>query len=342
MSIWKNTHRSTSAAAGDLLKLLLPALLVLALLLTVSCKGPGKAKAEAADAAGKDGAAEAAAEVTVFAVSATEAVRGQIKDYIEVNGDVVSKTTVETFPDTAGKLSRISVNLGEKVRKNQIIAEVDPSKPGMKFEASPVRAAIGGTVTNLPAQEGSTVSPQMSVAQISKMDEMRIHTDVAERFISKMKPGLKVIINSDAYPDRVYRGRVSELSPVVDPQTRMMEVKIDFTEGSEGLKSGMFVKAKIITDEKEDIVKVPVDCVVERFAVDYVFIVRDHDEGTEDRVVERREVKTGIEVDRKVEILEGLDGGEDVVYRGQTLLEDGSRVRVVSYVKALTPEDEIE
>ena len=132
-----------------------------------------------------------AEEQTVFAVSTTEAVLGQIRDYIEVNGDVISKTTVQTFPDTAGKLSRIYVDLGDRVRKDQVIAEVDPSKPGMKYESSPVKAPITGTVTDLPAQEGSTVGPQMSVAQISKMDTLQVRTDIAERFISDMEVGLE-------------------------------------------------------------------------------------------------------------------------------------------------------
>ncbi len=319
-----------------------------AVLLLGSCDRLGGGKeADAAAAEGEAGrggpgaGAEDEAQQTVFAVSTTEAVLGQLKDYIELNGDVVSKTTVQTFPDTAGKLSKLYIDLGDKVRKDQVIADVDPSKPGMKYEASPVKAPISGTVTDLPAQVGSTVSPQMSVAQLSKMESLQIRTDVAERFISAIELGLEAVITSDAYPDRIYSGRVAEVSPVVDPQARMMEVKINFTEGSEGLKAGMFVGVKIITEQKENTVKLPVDCVVQRFGEEYVFVVKDAPEEGE-KLVSRRSVTTGIEIDRKIEILDGLEAGEEVVYRGQTLLEEGSKVRVVSQVEPLSSEDVLE
>jgi multidrug efflux pump subunit AcrA (membrane-fusion protein) len=304
-------------------------------------------------------------ETTVFAVSTTEAVKGQLKNYLEVNGDVVTETTVQTFPDTAGKLTGLYVELGDRVRKDQVIAEIDPSRPGMKFEASPVKAPISGTVTDLPAQAGSTVSQQTSVAQISDMSALQVKTDVAERFISQVQRGLRAIITTEAYPDRVYEGRVAELSPVVDPQARMMEVKIDFTRGSGGLKAGMFVNVRIVTEEKEGVVKLPVDCVVERFGEKYVYVVKPADSDPADSdpaatdsadaqgegesgddppalTVEQRPVKTGIEIDQKVEILEGVEAGEEVVYRGQTLLEEGSRVKVVSTVDPLSSEDVLE
>lgn len=336
--------------------------LLLATGMTVSCDrfGGGSSEGQASEESGKqaqdsggrsgNGQASQQQEESIFAVSTTEAVLGQLKDYIEVNGDVVSKTTVQAFPDAAGKLSKIYIDLGDRVRKDQVIAEVDPSKPGMQFESSPVKSPISGTVTNLPVQEGSTVSQQMSVAQISKMDELQIRTDVAERFISDIEVGLRAVISSDAYPERVYNGRIAEVSPVVDPQSRMMEVKINFTDGSEGLKSGMFVEAKIVTKEKENVVKLPVDCVVERFGEDYVFVVEDaaaeeSQEGQSQegrKTVSKRNVSTGIEIDRKVEILKGLEVGEQVVYRGQTLLEEGSQVKVVSRVEPLSSEDVLE
>jgi multidrug efflux pump subunit AcrA (membrane-fusion protein) len=125
----------------------------------------------------------------------------------------------------------------------------------------------------------------------------------------------------------------------------MMEVKINFTDGSEGLKAGMFVEAKIVTKEKENVIKLPIDCVVERFGEDYVFVVSEatSDDGQQKRwTVSKRKVTTGIEIDRKVEILEGLEAGEQVVYRGQTLLEQGSKVRVVSKVQPLSSEDVLE
>lgn len=314
------------------------AMLLLAALLTIAifsgCDRFGGG-AEQADTEQAD-----AEQETVFAVSTTEAVEGQIKDYIEVNGDVVTRTKVDTFPDTAGKLADLYVEVGDRVRKDQVIAEVDPSKPGMQFSASPVKAPISGTITSLPVQVGSTVSQQMTVAQISKMDDLEVRVHVAERFISKMAVGLPAEFSFDAYPDRNFNGRVREISPVVDPVSRTLELKISISNGAEVLKAGMFGEVRIITDEKSNIVKIPAECLVRRFGEESVFVVKRAEE--EDMAVaERRKVNSGIEIDQKLEIRSGLEPGEEVIYRGQTLLEDGSRVRVVETVQPLSESDQL-
>ncbi len=302
---------------------------------------------------------------TVFAVSTIQSIRGQIKDYIDVNGDVVTKTKVDTYPDTAGKLSSLYVEVGDRVRKDQVIAEVDPSRPGMQFSASPVKAPISGMITALPVQVGSTVSQQMTVAQVSKMDDLEIRVHVAERFISKMQVGLPAEITFEAYPSRSFTGRVREISPVVDPVSRTLELKISLSDGTDVLKSGMFGEVKIITEEKAKVVKIPSESLVRRFGEDFVFVVnRDAAAGTDTSgteaeteagndeagseestklgIAERRKVSAGIEIDQKLEIQSGLEPGEEVVYRGQTLLEDGSKVRVVEQVQPLSESDTLD
>ena len=94
-------------------------------------------------------------------------------------------------------------------------------------------------------------------------------------------------------------------------------------------------EVKIITEKKEGIVKVPSETLAKRYGVYYVFVVT---EGT----VERREVNPGIQIDNKVEITKGLAPDEEVVIRGQTLLEDDSRIRVVDRVPGLTPRDKVQ
>jgi len=327
----------------------------------IGSKSGGEKENEAA--AGAEGPAGDEEQQTVFAVSTTKAVQGQIKDYIDVNGDVVTKTRVDTYPDTAGKLSGLYVEVGERVRKDQVIAEVDPSRPGMQFSASPVKAPISGMITSLPVQVGSTVSQQMTVAQVSKMDDLELRVHVAERFISKMQVGLSAEIRFEAYPSREFTGRVREVSPVVDPVSRTLELKISISDGTDILKAGMFGEVKIITEEKLKVVKIPSDSLVRRFGDDFVFVVNrdaagtsteasagaeDTDAGadTDDSgmlgVAERRRVSAGIEIDQKLEIQSGLEPGEEVVYRGQTLLEKGSRVRVVEQVQPLSESDTLD
>jgi len=211
----------------------------------------------------------------------------------------------------------------------------------MQYTSSPVKAAISGTVTSLPVQVGSTVSQQVPVAQISDMNELEIQVDVAEKFISRMKVGLPVEIGFDAYPGRIFEGRVKELSPVLDPIARTLEVKIAIDNGGNLLKSGMFAEVKIITEEKENILKIPAECMVERFGESFVFIV-ERNSGDDVGTAYKRSITPGIEVDNKLEVRDGISAGMEVVYRGQTLLDDGSKVRVVEEIPPLSGDDVLE
>ncbi|MDA3941557.1 MAG: efflux RND transporter periplasmic adaptor subunit [Spirochaetia bacterium] len=281
-------------------------------------------------------------QITVFAVSTTLSVEGEIKDYLQLNGDVTAKTTVDTFADTAGKLNKLFIKVGDTVRKDQIIAEVDPSRPGMTFASSPVKASISGTVTQVPIQIGSQIAPSQIIAKISKMDEMEIIIYVPERFISKMRTGLSAIIKTAAYPGEIFTGSIQELSPVVDQISRTMEVKIRLNDMSSKLKAGMFVEVKIITEEKSGIVKLPAEALINRFGEYYVFVLTEDNESNERHIAEKRLVTPGLRMDNQLEILNGLLGGEVVVVRGQTLIENQSMVKIVSTVDPLSVSDEVQ
>jgi len=315
-------------------------LLVLVLGLS-GCDRSGKEEAAAGDSAAQTSGESSEDQEPVFAVSTVKSVEGQIRDYLELNGDVTASRKVDTYPDTAGKLSRIYIEVGQRVSKNQIIAEVDPSRPGMQFAASPVKAAITGTVTSIPMQVGSTVSPQVPIAQISDMKDLEIRVYVAEKFVSAMKLGLSVETRFEAYPYRQFRGRIKELSPVIDPVSRTLEVKIAIGNDTDLLKAGMFGEVKIITEEKNGIVKIPAECVVQRFGEEFVFIIERTGDG-EMGIVRQQKVVSGIQIDQKLEIIEGLLPDVEIVYRGQTLLEEGSKVRVVEEIQPLASEDMLE
>ncbi|HTX72875.1 MAG TPA: biotin/lipoyl-binding protein, partial [Rectinemataceae bacterium] len=113
-------------------KMTVAALAAVLLLLAAGCsKSPAKAAGAAKGDAGGDPAAQ-----TAFAVATVTAQRGQINDYLALSGDVVSASTVDVYPDVAGKVTRLLVELGARVQRDQSLVEVDPSRPGMNFVAS--------------------------------------------------------------------------------------------------------------------------------------------------------------------------------------------------------------
>jgi multidrug efflux pump subunit AcrA (membrane-fusion protein) len=110
-------------------------------------------------------------------------------------------------------------------------------------------------------------------------------------------------------------------------------VRLDFKGRYDKVKVGMFAEIKIITEKKEGIVKIPADCLVKRYGGYFVFVVKDNES------VEKRAVTPGILIDNKLEIVKGLEPDEEIVIRGQTLLEDKAKIKIIEQVAPLSVED---
>ncbi len=266
---------------------------------------------------------------SVFAVNTVAAAKGQINDYIALSGDIVAGSTVDVFSDAAGKVSRLFVSVGDRVNRGGQIAAVDPSRPGMNFHESIVTAPISGTITVLPAQVGMTISQAVPVARISGGGGLEIKLNVAERFISKMALNLPCVISLNAWPGEIFQGSITELSPTIDPASRTMEVRVNVKDSGSKLKPGMFARVQIITEQKNNTVKIPASAMISRFGEQYVYVVEKDPENQEQSIVRKRIVTPGILVDGVLEIQSGLAADEEVVARGQTLLEDGAWVNVI-------------
>jgi membrane fusion protein, multidrug efflux system len=269
----------------------------------------------------------------VFAVNTTVAASQQISDYLALSGDIISSSTVDTYSDAAGKVNKLYVSVGSYVQRGDPVAEVDPSRPGMEYVASVVRAPVSGTIIALPAQMGMTVSQAVPLARISGGAGLETRLYVAERFISKISLNQPCEITLDAYPGEIFRGSITELSPTVDTTSRTMEIRVGVENPGARLKAGMFAKVRIVTETKENVVKIPASAVVNRFGEQYVFSIDNTDPETP--VARKRVVVPGIVIDGAMEIRQGLAPGEEIVIRGQTLLEDGSRVNIIEQLAPL-------
>lgn len=263
----------------------------------------------------------------VFAVNAYKVEPSTLDDYLEFGGDVDAASSVAVMPDTAGKISQVYVKVGQKVSKNQILASVDASRPGMVFAASPVRAPIAGTVTYFPGVVGTSVAQSSIIAKVSSTNKLEIETAVPERFVSRISLNQKALLSFNAYPGETFEAYISEVSPVLDTSSRTMNIKLSIKKQDPRIKIGMYAKIHLITEHKENIVVLPYDSVITREDQNYVFIVEQDGEKTKAVL---SPVKVGIRVDNYQEILQGVTNGDLVIVKGQTLLSDGSLVNVVS------------
>ena len=309
-------------------KIVFAALSIITIMLLIGCE-------RIQQAYGRGGRAAPEPPIPVFAVNVMEATRGSIGDYISFSGDVVAATAVDVFSDIAGRVNRISVSVGTRVTRGTVIATVDPSRPGMEFIPSAVRAPISGTIIAVPATLGMTVSQAVPLARISGDSALEIRLSIAERFVSRISMGQTCEILLDAWPGERFYGQISEISPVIDPASRTMDIRITVDNPDFLLKAGMFARVRIITEHRDNVVVLPASALIRRFGEEFVFVAQPDPENEGITIARKQLVVPGIVIDGVMEVREGLNPGDDVVVRGQGLLDDRTRINIIDRVPSI-------
>jgi multidrug efflux pump subunit AcrA (membrane-fusion protein) len=257
-------------------------------------------------------------------VRATEVVLGSIENSVVITGDVLARTQVSIYPTIAGKITEMLVQVGDRVVRGQTVAMVDPSRPGEVYARSPVASTIGGTVLQAPVSVGDTVTTGTAVYVVGNLESLVVETFVPERFSTAIMMGLPAQVSFEAMPGELFVATVSEISPVLDPASRTLRIRLQF-QGQPDLRirAGMFATLSLVTNSRSDIPVIPRAAVINTYGSWIVFVVN------ENNIAERREITLGLESEELVEVAEGLVPGELVVSQGQNFLSQGDVVRIV-------------
>ena len=301
------------------------AVAVLAVVLTaVYAKTIGKSSGKPAGFDGRGGRGGNSAVVSVRTMTAEITT---LHGYVNTNGEVESQNSVSVYPDMGGKVISTSVMLGSSVKKNDIIAYVDPSEPGTNYRSSPVYAPISGSVISTPLKNGKKVTTSTAIAIIGDINNLQVTANVPERYVAVLKKGLKAEVSVEAYPGVIFAATVSRVSPVVDATTRTKEVILTFDRHDERINAGMFAKVKLYTEDYSGAVVMPSDALVQNGDDFFAYIVNSSGGG---ETVSKVKVEKGKTVDGYVQILSGVKAGDNVVLQGMTSLGDGSKILDIS------------
>jgi multidrug efflux pump subunit AcrA (membrane-fusion protein) len=270
----------------------------------------------------KKGAADEKSGEPVFSVKTVSAEHRTLAAFLEVNGDIVSAQEADVFPDTSGKLIAVRTALGARVRKGELIAEIDPSKPGIIYMASPVYAPISGIISRTPVSAGMTVGTGTSLTTISVTENLEITARIPERKVAGLAKGLKAEVSLQAYPGEVFAATVARVSPVIDSASRTKLITLKFDGYDKRVNAGMFARLRINTINYPGVLAVPAEAVLSQHGLSIVYVARGGR-------AEPRRVGTGVTINGFTEITLGLSAGEKVVIQGQQLLSEGAAVRVI-------------
>ncbi len=200
----------------------------------------------------------------------------------------------------------------------QRIAKAGVSEATTMLDYASVTAPFDGVVARKFADVGDLASPGRPLIELEDPSALRLEADVSEALISRIQTGAKMTVRV-ASLDTPLEGVVSEIAPAADPNSRTFRVKFDLPP-TPGLRLGQFARVIVPVGEMPTIC-VPVAAVVTRGQMQMVFAV----DGQQARM---RLVKVGKTLGPDVELLSGVEAGDQVVVDGGANLLDGQPLQI--------------
>jgi len=195
----------------------------------------------------------------------------------------------------------------------------------LELSYTQIRAPIAGVVSQRFIKIGNTIDANTPTFQVTSLEPLVSYLHVPEREYGRVRAGQDATIHIDALQDSEFVATVSRISPVVDPDTGTFKITIEVSDSSRRLKPGMFGRISIVHDIHVGALQVPRGAVIEEAGQSSVYII-DGD------VAQRRVIQTGYTNGADVEVLDGLDDGEEFVIVGQTSLKSGSKVSIINAI----------
>jgi cobalt-zinc-cadmium efflux system membrane fusion protein len=195
------------------------------------------------------------------------------------------------------------------------LSPVEGSSPHRDASHAILRAPFDGVVTKYDVAEGEVAEPERELFTVTDLASVWVLADVFEKDITKVRAGTDAVVRVDAYPDRIFTGRVTYAADLIDPQTRSAKARVVVTNLDAALKLDMFARVTIPTAEQRDAVVVPVAAVQQIDNKTVVFVQQGPN-----RFV-RRAVELGNPAGADVEVRAGLKAGEKVVAAGSFYLK---------------------
>lgn len=211
-------------------------------------------------------------------------------------------------------------------RQNQMRARIDQAKADIANARiyvgySRIVAPIDGVVVSKQADVGYMAVPGAPLLTIESSSRYQLHASVEESKLGTIHLNDQAHVVLEALGNADLLGTVEEIVPAADPATRSYVVKIALANaGDIHLRSGLYGKARFVTGQRK-ILSVPQTAVAQQGQLAGVFVV------DQSGVARLRLVKTGRVVGDRIELLSGLNDGEEIVSEGIASLRDGVRVR---------------
>lgn len=185
-----------------------------------------------------------------------------------------------------------------------------------------LRSPISGVVLEKNAVAGARFAPGEVLFKLADLSSVWVQAEVSEQDQAMLRAGMRARVVVDAYPGEIFSGRINFISPVLNPQTRTTQVRVELPNRDGRLRPAMFAQVELAAGEHAvPVLSIPVSAVI--------------DSGTRQLALVQvaagrfapRELKLGRRTAEYIEVLEGIGEGEMVVTRANFLLDAESNLK---------------
>jgi len=192
----------------------------------------------------------------------------------------------------------------------------------VRLDRTVIRAPFAGMVGLRLVSPGAYVKPGDDITNLESLGAMKLDFRVPETYLARLAAGQTLTVRVDAYPDQRFEGAIYAIDPALDQETRTVLLRARVPNKANKLRPGLFARVSLILERRENALVAPEQAIVPVGQKTFVY-----------RVVDGKAVMTpvklGLRRPGQVEILDGLNAGDQVVTDGQLKIRDGAAVTVL-------------
>lgn len=328
--------------------------LISAVILTTGCKGNKKEVKETE-------------ETPKVLVKTLTAVYQDIENSVEFTSNIQPYKENNIAPSMSVRIDKIFVDVGANVRKGQLLVKMDPTQynqanvqlTNLKADYDRLKAVydaggiskqqldqaetsmnvqleqvnnlkeniellspIDGVITARNYDPGDMYSTNNPVLQVMQMSTLKVTVAVSEQYFPYVKMGMPADIRVDMYSDRTFPGKVTLIHPAINVATRTFEIEVSIPNPKSELRPGMFSRTKLNFGMTPGLMVEDIAVQKQIGSNDKYLYVANNGEA------ERRAVITGRQVGSKIEIVDGVREGDEVITAGISRLFNGTEIEV--------------
>ncbi|MEX2487915.1 MAG: efflux RND transporter periplasmic adaptor subunit [Pseudomonadales bacterium] len=236
-----------------------------------------------------------------------------------------AKTTLDEATRQYNRLQNlIDRNLASEQQLDEAKARVETAQSRFdaivaRLDDRLIRAPFSGVLGFRNVSPGTLVSQNTVVTTLDDIRTIKLDFSISERYLSSVKPGQEVIAKSTAWPEESFTGKVQTVGSRVDPVTRSVSVRARIDNEELMLRPGMLLTIRLVQSRTNALV-IPEEAIIPIQDKHYVYRVG------EDHTARRQQVEIGRQRPGIVEIISGLEEGDQVITEGVIKVRPGIKV----------------